>query len=58
MNDEILLAHGSGGKLTNDLINDLFIKYFNNPILNAKTDSAILKIPEDKNCFYNRFICN
>ncbi len=51
MNDEILLAHGSGGKLTNELINDLFIKYFNNPILNTRTDSAILKLHENKVAF-------
>lgn len=51
MNDEILLAHGSGGKLTYDLINNLFIKYFNNPILNARSDSAVLNIPEDKIAF-------
>jgi hydrogenase expression/formation protein HypE len=51
MNDEILLSHGSGGKLTNELINNLFIKYFNNPILNVKSDSAVLNIQGKKIAF-------
>lgn len=38
----ILLGHGSGGKLTHDLISDLFVKYFSNSILDEQTDSAIL----------------
>ena len=28
-NDKILLGHGSGGKLSHDLIENLFAKYFN-----------------------------
>ena len=43
-NKKILLNHGSGGKLTHNLISNLFVKYFNNPILKQQTDSAILKI--------------
>lgn len=42
--DRILLSHGSGGKLSHNLISDLFVKYFDNPILNASTDSAILNL--------------
>ncbi len=42
MDDKILLGHGSGGKLSHDLISGLFIKYFSNPTLDAQTDSAIL----------------
>jgi hydrogenase expression/formation protein HypE len=38
----ILLGHGSGGKLTHDLIGELFVKYFSNPILEEQTDSALL----------------
>ena len=45
MTDEkILLNHGSGGKMTHKLITGLFIRYFDNPILKAQTDSAILSI--------------
>ncbi len=40
--DKILLAHGSGGKITHELINNLFVKYFRNPFLEKQTDSAIL----------------
>ncbi len=42
--NKILLGHGSGGKLSHDLINNLFAKYFHNDILQQQTDSAILKI--------------
>ena len=40
----ISLAHGSGGKLTHNLIKDLFLREFNNPKLQPLTDSAILSI--------------
>ena len=40
--DRITKAHGSGGKLTHDLIRNLFVKYFNNDRLNSLGDSAIL----------------
>lgn len=44
MESNILLGHGSGGKLTHDLIKDLFVRYFDNPILKQQTDSALLNI--------------
>jgi hydrogenase expression/formation protein HypE len=40
---KILLSHGSGGKIMHDLISGLFLKYFDNSILNRQTDSAILE---------------
>ncbi len=40
----ILLGHGSGGKLSHDLIDTLFARYFRNDILDQQTDSAILRI--------------
>ncbi len=43
-NSNILLNHGSGGRLTHDLIQNLFFKYFDNEILSSQTDSALLKI--------------
>jgi hydrogenase expression/formation protein HypE len=42
--DKILLGHGSGGKLMHELIENVFIKKFNNSILNGQTDSAILSV--------------
>jgi hydrogenase expression/formation protein HypE len=44
MSKTILLGHGSGGKLTSDLIKKSFIEYFDNPVLNAMTDSAVINI--------------
>ena len=38
----ILLGHGSGGRLMHELITEVFIKHFGNEILNDQTDSAIL----------------
>ena len=42
--DTILLGHGSGGQLMHDLISSLFIEYFNNPVLDRQSDSALLKL--------------
>lgn len=42
---EIRLSHGSGGKIAHELISNIFVKHFNNGILNAQTDSAILSTP-------------
>ena len=38
----ILLGHGSGGRMMHELITEVFIKHFGNEILNDQTDSAIL----------------
>jgi len=38
--DKILLAHGSGGKLTHDLIKKIFLPQFSNPFLEPLDDSA------------------
>ncbi len=45
--DIITLDYGSGGKLSNQLIRSLFLRYFNNPFLNQLHDGAILP-PSDK----------
>lgn len=50
-NDIITLAHGSGGSLTQKLINDVFYKYFSNDILKKGDDSAILNFPQGKMAF-------
>jgi hydrogenase expression/formation protein HypE len=38
----ILLGHGSGGKMMHDLIETVFIKNFSNTILNDQTDAALI----------------
>jgi hydrogenase expression/formation protein HypE len=38
--DKILLAHGSGGKLSHDLIKQVFLPRFSNPFLEPLDDSA------------------
>lgn len=40
--DKIVMGHGSGGRLTHDLIELVFKPYFNNPALNAGNDFAKL----------------
>src|SRR3989338_2610965 len=41
----ILLGHGSGGKLSQELIRDVFFRHFQNPILAQLGDSAIVELP-------------
>ena len=40
--DVILLAHGSGGKLSHDLVEQLFVRYFENPTLLQLDDAAVV----------------
>ncbi|HVC89255.1 MAG TPA: hydrogenase expression/formation protein HypE [Acidobacteriaceae bacterium] len=40
----IVLGHGSGGKLTAELINKVFLPAFTNPILDKLDDQAVLQI--------------
>ena len=47
MNNKVLLAHGSGGKLSHDLIQELFLPSLANPVLNKLDDSATMKISGD-----------
>jgi hydrogenase expression/formation protein HypE len=42
--DTVLLGHGSGGKLTADLIREVFLPAFQNPILARLDDQAIVKV--------------
>ncbi len=50
-NDTILLGHGSGGKLSHELIDKVFVKQFNNSILSVQTDSAILTVGQSELAF-------
>jgi hydrogenase expression/formation protein HypE len=47
MKDIITLNHGSGGKITHDLISGLFLKYFKNDKLSNLTDSAVFNSSSD-----------
>jgi len=41
--DRILLGHGAGGRLTQDLVRGLFLPAFDNPALRGLSDSALLE---------------
>jgi len=47
----ILLGHGDGGRLTRDLIQEVFAAAFKNPQLNPRADAALLKIRNKKIAF-------
>lgn len=47
----ILLGHGSGGRLTHELISHLFLKYFGQPESGFPTDAALLAIPSGSLAF-------
>ncbi|WP_445082268.1 hydrogenase expression/formation protein HypE [Candidatus Frackibacter sp. WG13] len=49
--EEILLSHGSGGKLTQNLIDEIFIKELDNEILRSKNDAAILDLEGERLAF-------
>jgi hydrogenase expression/formation protein HypE len=42
--DRILLGHGSGGKLSAELVRDIFLPAFNNPALSQLNDQAIVSV--------------
>jgi hydrogenase expression/formation protein HypE len=41
-NDAIMLSHGNGGTMMQELISNLFLKHFGNPVLQRQNDSAVL----------------
>ena len=44
MHDRVLLAHGSGGKLSHELVERLMVPLFRNPLLEKLDDSALFPI--------------
>jgi hydrogenase expression/formation protein HypE len=44
VDDRILLAHGSGGKLSHDLIKKNLLPLLNNPIIDRMDDSAVFEL--------------
>ncbi len=47
----ILLSHGSGGRLTRELVKEILLKELGNPFLNPLTDSAVLPSHNSKIAF-------
>ncbi|MCC7130497.1 MAG: hydrogenase expression/formation protein HypE [Anaerolineae bacterium UTCFX2] len=45
--ERIVLGHGSGGKMTHDLVERLFLPHFDNPILRTGDDAAPLELGEE-----------
>ena len=43
--DRIVMGHGSGGKMSHNLIKRLFLSAFDNPALLAGNDAAVLPVP-------------
>lgn len=41
---KIDMSYGSGGKQTGNLINEVFLKYFDNEVLNKLEDAAVLQV--------------
>jgi hydrogenase expression/formation protein HypE len=48
---QITLAHGSGGKMSQDLIRDVFMKHLGNETLNKVDDAAVLQAGTGKIAF-------
>jgi len=49
--DKILLDHGSGGKISHRLINEIMLPIFDNPILSPLNDGAIFDIKGNRIAF-------
>jgi len=47
----ILLEHGSGGRLTHELIERLLVPHFKNPYLERLEDSAVFEADDRRYCF-------
>lgn len=45
--EQITLAHGSGGKAMHELIEGLFLEYLRNPLLEKLEDQAIFEVPKN-----------
>jgi hydrogenase expression/formation protein HypE len=46
MTETILLAHGSGGRLSHDLVRDVFARRFANPLLDELDDAVVFPLPD------------
>jgi len=43
---QVIMGHGSGGKLSHDLITDLFYPLFDNPVLRLSNDAGVVDLSE------------
>jgi hydrogenase expression/formation protein HypE len=50
-NNKILLAHGGGGRLTGNLIEEIILPRFTNETLAQLTDGALIELESTKLCF-------
>jgi len=50
-NRRIMLAHGAGGKISHELLHELFLPFFDNDILRPLDDSAIISTGPSKLAF-------
>lgn len=46
--DKILLAHGSGGLRSRDIVRDVFVRYFSNSALNSLGDAAYIELSHSR----------
>ncbi len=51
MKGRVLLAHGSGGRLSHELVEQIFLPHFHNPILARLDDSALLEAHKGRLAF-------
>ncbi len=42
-NDQVVMGHGSGGRMSHELINKVFVSAFANPILSAGNDAGVIQ---------------
>jgi hydrogenase expression/formation protein HypE len=57
--DRILLGHGSGGRLSHQLLNDIFYPAFNNPLLGQNHDGCVFPVEAGRiACTTDSFIVN
>lgn len=49
--DRILLAHGSGGELSHELVASIFARTFDNPVLHPLDDSAVISVAGERWAF-------
>jgi hydrogenase expression/formation protein HypE len=50
--DKVVLGHGSGGKMTQDLINKLFLPCFSNDFLNQNNDATVIHLDNQATIAY------
>ncbi|MHB1354787.1 MAG: hydrogenase expression/formation protein HypE [Anaerolineae bacterium] len=49
--DVILLAHGSGGSMSHELVKRVFLRHLNNPILASLEDASLIALPPGQVAF-------